>query len=95
MEHRINQIAEYATPEFNENRAIYDVLEQGIYTNPHGLKFECELYHRSEGYKPAGSCAIYGFEVWGYKIFWNDGTTGGKFSSNENDIRIAWENVKK
>jgi len=95
MEHHQGQIAEYGTKEFNDNQSIYTVLDRGLYTNPHGLKYPAELYHRTKGYKIAGSCATWTEEVWGYKIFWNDGTNGGKYSPIKNDILMLWENVKK
>lgn len=95
MERTPGQIAEYGTAEFNANKSVYSVLERGTYINPHGLKYPCEFYHRTEGYKPAGSCAIWGLECWGYRIFWNDGTTGGKFFHNQADAMAAWNSLNK
>jgi hypothetical protein len=93
MTHTPGQIAEYGTSEFKENQSIYTILESGIYTNPHGIQFKTELYHRSEGYKLAGSCAIWTNEVWGYKFFEHDGSTTGKFSSNKEEIINHWQNL--
>ena len=68
MEHHTGQIAEYGTKEFNDNIAVLTTLEKNNYVNPAGMIFPAELYHRTEGFKPAGSCATWGEEVWGYSI---------------------------
>jgi len=95
MEHKIGQIAEYGTKEFNDNQSIYSVIERGLYVNPHGLKYPTEFYHRSEGYKIAGSCATWTKESWGYKIFWNDGTNGGKYFYNREEAEILWKGLNR
>jgi len=63
MSHTPGQIAEYGTQEFNNNQSVYTILESGIYTNSCGIQFKTDLYHRTEGYKNAGSCAIWTSEV--------------------------------
>lgn len=88
-------IAEYGTREFEDNKAVYTILAKGIYTNPHGIEKNCELYHRSEGYHMAGSCAVYGFEVWGYRIYQNDGTTTGKMFDNMQESITEWNKLVK
>jgi hypothetical protein len=93
MEHTSGQIAEYGTKEFNDNQSIYSVIERGLYINPYGMKFPTEFYHRTEGYKIAGSCAIWTSEVWGYKIFWNDGSTTGRFYHNEEIAIEVWNKL--
>ena len=93
MSHTTGQIAEYGTPEFNNNQSIYTILESGIYTNPHGIQFKTDLYHRTEGYKLSGSCATWTNEGWGYKIHQSDGTTTGKFSNNRQEIIDHWKTL--
>ena len=94
MDKKQGQIAEYGTPEFENNRSIRTVLEKGIHTNlSTGLQRNAELYHRSPGYKPAGSCAIYTNEVWGYAIYQEDGTITGKNSSNKQEILDRWNEI--
>ena len=93
MSHTPGQIAEYGTQEFNNNQSVYTILESGIYTNSCGIQFKTDLYHRTEGYKNAGSCAIWTSEVWGYKIHQLDGTTTGKFSINKDEIINHWKTL--
>jgi hypothetical protein len=85
-ERRVGQIAEYGTDEFKNNQSIRTVLKIGKYINPHNISFKIELYHRTQGYKPAGSCAIWGNELWGYTLYYDDGTTGGRNTSNKEEI---------
>ncbi len=71
--------AEYGSPEFNNNRSTDTVLRKGIYTSPHNIQSNIELYHRTQGYTLAGSCARWTNEIWGVKIYYySEGTTGGK-----------------
>jgi hypothetical protein len=95
MDHYSGQIAEYGTIEFENNKSIYTVLERGVYVNPHGIKNPCELYHRTAGYKIAGSCAIWVKEMWGYKMIYSDGTNGGKMFLDKNEALTAWSNLNK
>ncbi len=95
-EHHVGQIAEYGTEEYNSNKSAYTILEKATYVNPHGIEHPAVLYHRSAGYKPAGSCATYCKEIWGYSIFWeSDGTNHGRYSGNENDAREWWNTMSK
>ncbi len=81
------QIAEYGTPEFENNKSVRTILESAVIVNPHGFQRKIELYHRSEGYKQAGSCATWTLEVWGYTIYNDDdGTTGGQSSTDKDYI---------
>ena len=41
-------------------------LAKGMFSNPHGIKLQ--IYHRSEGCRIVGSCAVYGFG-WGYRVY--------------------------
>jgi hypothetical protein len=93
MSHTPGQIAEYGTQEFNNNQSIYTILESGIYINPHGIQFKTDLYHKTEGYTPAGSCATWTREIWGYKIHQPDETTTGKFSINRQEIIDHWKTL--
>ena len=78
MDRYVGKIAEYGTEEFNNNQAVFTILDSGTTTNPNGITRKMELYHRTQGYKDAGSCATWGNEIWGVKIYFNDGTTGGQ-----------------
>lgn len=93
MTKQAGQIAEYGSEEFKNNQSVYTVLEDGVNVNSHGIERKATLYHRSAGYKAAGSCAIWTNEVYGYSIFYDDGTTGGKFSSDADYISEAWTKV--
>jgi hypothetical protein len=93
MEHKPGQVAEYGTQEFNKNQSVYTVIEKGKTVNDSGVVRDVELYHRTEGYKPTGSCAIWTLETWGYRIFFSDGTTGGKMFREETSAREAWDNL--
>jgi hypothetical protein len=85
------QIAEYGTPEFQENKSVRTVLEKGKVENGCGVVRDVELYHRSAGFKPSGSCAIYTKEIWGFTIDYSDGTTGGANSTDFDMIKGRWE----
>ncbi len=91
--HHVGQIAEYGTPEHDNHRSIRTVLENATFVNPHGIQFRAEFYHKTEGYTPAGSCATWTKEVWGYRIYWNDGTSTGKFWSDEAVAQAYWESM--
>lgn len=96
MENRYpGKIAEYGSDEFKNNQAIFTILDSGISVNPHGIERKVELYHRSEGYKLAGSCATWGREVWGVKIYFDDGTTGGHAFDNLLSAEIYFYALKK
>ena len=95
MQRKPGQVAEYGSKEFSENQSIYSVLEKSEYNDPQGLQYPCEFYHRTDGYKPAGSCAIWSDECWGYQIYFDYGTTGGKYSSNKEDMILAWVKLNK
>lgn len=78
--------AEYGSKLFEDHKSIYEELDRGTYVNPHGISFPVVLYHRTAGYKIAGAAAIWTEEVWGYSIQYQDGTTGGKFSTDQFSI---------
>lgn len=91
MAFKNGQIAEYGSKEFNENRAVYTILDKGIIKSGCGVEFQAELYHRTQGFCIAGSCGVYHNEVWGYRLYFNDGTTGGNMYSSEAEALKAWE----
>ncbi len=93
MTRESGQIAEYGTDEYKNNKSEFTSLEIGIYVNPHNISFKCELYHRTEGYKLAGACAIWSKEIWGYKIFYHDGTNGGKMFLSKDEALENWKRV--
>lgn len=93
MTRESGQIAEYGSSEFQNNQSVFTSLEKGLHINSCNISFECELYHRTEGYKPAGSCAIWTKEVWGYRIFQHDGTITGRMFLTKDEALENWKRV--
>jgi hypothetical protein len=91
----VGKIAEYGSKEFEENQAKTTILDSGIVINPHGCEWNANLYYRTQGYKIAGSCATWGNEIWGVKIFFGDGTTGGKMFLSYDEALAYWNSLSK
>ena len=93
MDHINGQVAEYGSQEFENHKSVLTILESAILVNPHGIRRKIELYHRTEGYKPAGSCAIWTKESYGYRFYNSDGTTGGYTGCTYDFIMGKWVNL--
>ncbi|MDD4308671.1 MAG: hypothetical protein PHU53_07705 [Thermoplasmata archaeon] len=87
--------AEYGSKEYKEFESHDTVLDNTIYVNPSGMEFNANFYHRSEGYTIAGSCGRWTNEIWGYRIYYKDGTTGGRMFNTYDDAFEAWQNLSK
>jgi len=75
--------------------SVLTILEsKTVKTFPHGIVKTYEFYTRSEGYKIAGSCAIWTQEVFGYRFF-VDGSSHGKFSTNKEEMKSLYDNLGK
>jgi hypothetical protein len=81
MEHKYT--VEYGSKDFENNQSVFTILEESQFTNSCGIKFDVIFYHRSAGYKLAGSAAIWTDEVWGYQYQMDNSTHGRYWKDKE------------
>lgn len=85
--YRVNQIAEYGTyPE--HARAVQTVLASAA----GALGRHYELVHMTEGFRPAGSCAVYHAESWRVS-FMQGGARHGRIFNSESKAREYFAQV--
>lgn len=87
------KVVEYGSVEYWNNRSHVTILMRDNYVNAHDMKYPCHFYTRNAGYKFAGSAAIWTDEVWGYQIFWPDGTITGKYWAKKDTALEYWNTI--
>ena len=89
------QMTEYGTKEYKEHKSVYTQLDEMIWVSPISQSLTMVLYHRTEGYKPAGAAVTWISERWGYSYKYPDGTTSGQSYITEKEALDSWERLKK
>lgn len=75
--------------------AVRQIIEEGEYTNPHGVKFPAKLWFKPRGFTSAGSMMRWDDkDTWGVSMEDRNGSTFGKSFLTESEAREYWDTTR-